>query len=577
MRRPKLKSGSKRMTCRKRFKIQKKVKEHNRKLRKDAKKKGGPKRVKKDPGIPNDAPFKEEVLRDAALRKQRLEELKQQQKLDRQKEQAKKRKEKANKKEPTAKKQPEKVDSAAKKPSKSSQIHDKHSPATFCRELRKVIKEADVVLEVLDARDPLSSRCPQVEQAVLHASGNKKLVLILNKIDLVPKEILGKWLESLKDELPTVAFKCATQLQDRSTEVRRKMKEGCVEVSRGNTCLGSETLMPLLHGYCTTPEQTLKVGVVGFANVGKSSLINSLKQMRACNAGPLRGTTKCMQGVDLDQQIKLLDSPGIIASPSNSAVALCIRSASDAAASDLASAVNTVLKHCSKQQVMLQYSIPDFRNSPEFLILLAQKRGMLAKGGLPDTECAARLLLSDWIGAKLSYHCHPPAVLTLQPHLQEATIKMNKQGVDMKELEEKNKDTVKAVKCSNLAGSIVFQSPGLTNGILDENEMTLTEQATDPEEEMTRESEELEAGQDGPCEVDPTEKNPKQGTEDTGLSRSGPADLMTTKRKSQAKASDLKPQQAADTLLGNEPLGLTVNLDRSAEPEDAYDFNIDYA
>ncbi|KAJ1111591.1 hypothetical protein NDU88_008908 [Pleurodeles waltl] len=574
MKRPKLRKASKRMSCSKRFKIQKKVREHNRKLRKEAKKKGGPKRAKKDPGIPNDAPFKEEVLREAELRRQRLEELKQKQKLERQQEQAKKRKADGKKKDSATKKEPQKPEPCSRKPTTSTRDHDKHSPAFFCMELNKVMKDADVVLEVLDARDPLGCRCPQLEQAVMHAAGSKKLVLILNKIDLVPKEILDKWLDCLK-EFPTVAFKCATRLQDRNQEVKRKVKEGCVEVSRGNTCLGDETLMNLLHGYSTNPEQVLKVAVVGFPNVGKSSLINSLKQMRACNAGPARGMTKCAQEVNIDKQIKLLDSPSIVAASSNSAVALCLRSAFDTSEADLPGAVDALLKHCPKQQVMLQYSIADYRSSPEFLVLLAQKKGMLGKGGIPDTASAARWLLCDWIGAKVSYHSQLPPSSTQHPGFSQAVIEQMCQGVNMKELEEKNKDTVKAVRCPNLAGSIVFQSPGLTDGILDESKLVAAEQPVGLEEEMGSDEDDEEDG-DEDEDIADDDGEDLEITNHTVLSTSEPEGVRTPQTKGQAKKVVKDQQQPAGLPLKHETKGVTANLDRGAEPEDAYDFNTDY-
>ncbi|XP_078518033.1 guanine nucleotide-binding protein-like 3 isoform X2 [Lissotriton helveticus] len=569
MRRPKLKKASKRMSCSKRFKIQKKVREHNRKLRKEAKKKGGPKRAKKDPGVPNDAPFKEEVLREAELRKQRLEELKLKQKLERQQEQAKRRKSDA-KKESAVKKEPQKREASSKKPTKTDQPHDKHTPAFFCRELNKVLKEADVVLEVLDARDPLGCRCPQVEQAVLHASGSKKLVFILNKIDLVPKEIVDKWLDCLK-EFPTVAFKCATELRDRTVqEGKRKVKEGCVEVSRGNTCLGGEALMKLLHGYNSDAEQVLKVAVVGFPNVGKSSLVNSLKEMRACNVGPARGMTKYAQEVNIDKQIKLFDSPSIVAAPSNGAVALSLRSAFEMSEADLPSAVDALLKLCNKQQVMLQYSIPDYRSSPEFLVLLAKKRGLVGKGNVPDTASAARLLLCDWIGAKVSYHSQPPSS-SQHPGFSQDEIEQMCDGVNMKELEQNNKDTVKAVKCPNIAGSIVFRSPGLTEGVLDDSKLVEAAPSVGLEEEMGTDDDEEQDGED-----DEDDGGELEVTNSTVLSKNEPGAVRTAQTKEQAKAVAMNLQQPEGTHLKNESKGMTANLDRGAEPEDAYDFNTDY-
>ncbi|XP_032745948.1 guanine nucleotide-binding protein-like 3-like protein [Rattus rattus] len=91
------------------------------------------------------------------------------------------------------------------------QLDDEATRKAYYKEFRKVVEYSDVILEVLDARDPLGCRCFQMEETVLRAEGNKKLVLVLNKIDLVPKEIVEKWLEYLRNELPTVAFKASTQ------------------------------------------------------------------------------------------------------------------------------------------------------------------------------------------------------------------------------------------------------------------------------------------------------------------------------------------------------------------------------
>lgn len=85
---------------------------------------------------------------------------------------------------------------------------------SFYKEFKKVIEAADVLIEVLDARDPMGSRCPQVEDMIINSGKNKKLVLLLNKIDLVPKENLQAWLKYLRGSYPTVAFKASTQNQN---------------------------------------------------------------------------------------------------------------------------------------------------------------------------------------------------------------------------------------------------------------------------------------------------------------------------------------------------------------------------
>ncbi|NXJ43237.1 GNL3 protein, partial [Ciconia maguari] len=541
------------------------IREHHRKVRKEAKKRGR-KKPKKDPGVPSAAPFKEELLREAEQRKQRLEELKQKQKLNRQKEHEKKRKLEAKKNAAKIKEKAEGKESSGKSKAKTNKPLNKNSKKSFCRELKKVIEASDVVLEVLDARDPMGCRCPQLEQAVTCSGGDKKLLLVLNKIDLVPKENLEKWLNYLKKELPTVAFKSATLMKDRTMEHFTK-RRARVDLSRTTECFGSKCLLKLLQEHGKTQNKAIQVGVVGFPNVGKSSIINSLKGVRACNVGVARGVTKSMQIVHIDKQTKMLDSPSIIADPSNNALALALRSIIDteeSGSADVLEGVDAILNHCSKQQVMMHYSIPDFRNTEEFLTLLAQKRGMLKKGGVPDIENIAKLLLCDWTGAKISYHSQPPGSQRPPPYLTEDKIAEMQECFNLKNLEEENNNTVQALKYPSPASSIIFQSAGMANGTIEEHrvievasEWENLETSKEGEEE---EEEDFTESDDDQDDVEEEEKDVKEVTRKAKLGKRQTSPTNSEKQIAESKHSN----------------SLSFSLDKTADEDDAYDFNTDY-
>ncbi|XP_064310095.1 guanine nucleotide-binding protein-like 3 isoform X1 [Phalacrocorax carbo] len=597
MKRPKLKKASKRLTCHKRYKIQKKIREHHRKVRKEAKKRGR-KKPKKDPGVPSAAPFREELLREAEQRKQRLEELKQKQKLNRQKEHEKNRKLEAKKNEAKIREKAERKESSGKSKANTSKLLDKNSKKSFCRELKKVIEASDVVLEVLDARDPMGCRCPQLEQAVTCSGGDKKLLLVLNKIvtcedfgqfqpiptevkdltifniflnvDLVPKENLEKWLNFLKKEFPTVAFKSATLMKDRTMQEQFTKRRARVDFSRTTECFGSKCLLKLLQEHGRTQNKAIQVGVVGFPNVGKSSIINSLKGVRACNVGLARGVTKSMQIVHIDKQTKMLDSPSIIADPSNSAVALALRNIIDTEESGSAGVLegaDAILNHCSKQQVMMHYSIPDFRTTEEFLTLLAQKRGMLKKGGVPDVENIAKLLLCDWTGAKIRYHSQPPESHRPPPYLTEDKITEMQVCFNLKNLEEENNKTVQALKYPSPASSILFQSAGMTDGTIEENKVI----------EVASEWENLETSKEGKEEEeDFTESDDDQDDVEEEMDIKEESEVQVIRKAKLVKRQTNPTNSEKQIAESKHSDSLSFSLDKTADEDDAYDFNTDY-
>jgi nuclear GTP-binding protein len=238
---------------------------------------------------------------------------------------------------------------------------------------------------------------------ILSSNTPKRIILILNKIgtsfmfvqvkhlipfklmkDLVPKPVVQQWLEYLRNEYPTIAFKASTQKQrDNLGRSSSAVINAADRMLGGSECFGADELMKLLKNYCRNQniKTAITIGVIGFPNVGKSSVINSLKRSKVCGVGSTPGLTKAAQTITLDKNIKLLDCPGIVFSQTDdSSVEAVLRNCVKVELlEDPVAPVEAIVQRCKKEQLVMMYNIPLFTDHNDFLVHVARQRGRLRK------------------------------------------------------------------------------------------------------------------------------------------------------------------------------------------------------
>lgn len=432
------KRKSKRQTLQSKFRIVKRTKEHKKRLKKGAITNFKPK-AKPENRIPNAWPYKEDLLREIRTAKDKMEELKQRQKEKRKEEVAKRRASKngsnsmdtdadeyedvdddeEEEKRPLLNVPANPMDHEEMQGDFDSSFEMKttnvgqNSRRAFLKELRKVVDSADVILHVLDARDPVGTRSSTIEDMVLSAS-NKRLVLVLNKADLVPREVLVEWLTYLRQSHPTLPFKCNTQAQKGNLGMMSgKVGQQQESALKSNQAVGTEELIGLLKNYARVGDSKtiITVGCVGFPNVGKSSLINSLLRSRAVGVSSTPGFTKQSQEVILDKNIRLIDSPGVVFADGDSAATTLRNCVNVETIEDVIPPVQAILEKCPPSYLMQLYSIPKFESGDVngFLALVARGSGKLKKGGIPNLAAAAKAVLHDWNDGKIKFYVKPPA------------------------------------------------------------------------------------------------------------------------------------------------------------------------
>ena len=414
----KKKGKSKRVTLKDKYKVQRRVVESHRKSRKQAKRdsKNGIVRhdkKKKDPGIPNSWPFKKELLNEIS----RARDLAEKAKLEQKQNKSAKNLEELVARADASRAQfdAKTVNATASGTEENGQKHavGQQSRRAYLSMLRKVIDTSDIILQILDARDPIGTRIhPSIEETILNRY-DKKMVLVLNKIDLIPKDAVSDWLNYLRKSRPTVAIKCGTNIRDKVGRVEVNC-QGALSSSCG---VGVDGLLGLLKNYTRSSTGSGKtcvtVGIIGYPNVGKSSILNTLKRTRAVGVSPRPGFTTNLQEVVLDRNLRLVDSPGVVFDDSEhvNGSETILRNCVDAdSVEDPIPAIQSLLNRCTTHSLMMTYSIPAFPKDDAmmFLAMIAKKTGKVLKGGIPDKVTAARTVLRDWNTGKIPFYTRPP-------------------------------------------------------------------------------------------------------------------------------------------------------------------------
>ncbi|OHT08744.1 hypothetical protein TRFO_04861 [Tritrichomonas foetus] len=251
-------------------------------------------------------------------------------------------------------------------------------------EVYKVIDSSDVIIEVLDARDPLGTRSRKLEEFMAKETPHKHLVFLINKCDLVPKWVVEKAVRRLSRERPTLAFRASTE----------------------NNAFGTEQLIALLRQFQILHKDRahLCVGLVGYPNVGKSSVINALRREKVCPVAPVPGETKVWRYVSLTKRIYLIDCPGHVYPEDITDAERILRSVTRTERIDEPEHyIQYIVDRVRPQYLTKTYGIETFDGPDDLLDKIARRHGRLIKGGKPDIHDAAIKLIRDFQRGKIPW------------------------------------------------------------------------------------------------------------------------------------------------------------------------------
>lgn len=260
------------------------------------------------------------------------------------------------------------------------------------------LKLVDIVIELLDARIPISSQNPEIDK-LIH---NKKRIIVLNKADLADPIETKKWIEYFEKNRIIAIDVDSNQGKgtEKITKIIEKLmeKELNVQNSKGRI------------------RKTIRIMIVGIPNVGKSSFINRISKKASMTVGNKPGVTKQKQWIRIGNQIELLDTPGILWPKFESeqvglnlaytgSIKDEVIETTEIAYSLLKYLDENYPKNLYEKYKITQEEIEKIKNNTQYTLeemyLIGRKRGALISGGNIDEEKVAKIILDDFRSGKI--------------------------------------------------------------------------------------------------------------------------------------------------------------------------------
>lgn len=252
------------------------------------------------------------------------------------------------------------------------------------RQMKEDMKLVDLVIELVDARIPMSSRNPDIDEL----GRQKARLILLNKADLADEEANRAW-TSFFEKQGYAVVRMDARSRAQMKPVHAAVLDACREKLERDRRRGIKN-------------RPVRAMVVGIPNVGKSTFINSFAGRACAKTGNKPGVTKGKQWIRLNKQVELLDTPGILW-PKFEDQRVGLRLALVGSIKDeilnvdeMSLELLSYLRENYGQELTARYGLDDEREPAKLLAQIAENRACMKKGGEPDFSRAAYLLLDEF-------------------------------------------------------------------------------------------------------------------------------------------------------------------------------------